>query len=98
MWVLKLNDMRFPKIEMFETVAKAERPEKLQAWMVLEKVADYRDGQWGKAFRKGGPLEWYNEPIPSLGQGIFDIGTEEDWVQQTREDYRSLMDSIHLVE
>ena len=45
MWVLKLNDMRFPKIEMFEAVARAERPEKLQAWMGLEKVDHYRDGQ-----------------------------------------------------
>lgn len=50
-----------------------------------------------KVFRKDGPLEWYNEPIPGFGQGIFDIGTEEDWVQQTREDYRSLMDSIRLL-
>lgn len=30
------------------------------------------DGWWGKTFRKGGPLEWYNQPSPWHGQGIRD--------------------------
>lgn len=97
MWVLKLNDMRSSKIEMWESVARAEHSEKLQQWMDLEKVEPYRDEQWSKVFRKGGPLEWYNEPL-GMGHGIYNIGTEEDWVQHIRDDYHTLMDSIYLVE
>lgn len=62
MWVLMLNDMRAPKIEMLEPVARAESKEALQAFIDHEKVEPYRDGQWGKTYRQGGPLEWKNAP------------------------------------
>lgn len=67
MWILLLNDMRFPKIEMRQAVARAPTREDLVAWIEREKVEGYREPRdqhrhWGKSFRKGGLLEWYNSP------------------------------------
>lgn len=71
MWVLYLNDMRSPKIQMLTPVARAETKEQLQAFVKRETVELYREDQgpawpegafWGKTFRKGGLLEWCNQP------------------------------------
>jgi hypothetical protein len=35
-------------------------PEEIQGFLQAEKVTPYRDGPWGKTFRCGGPLEWFN--------------------------------------
>lgn len=96
MWILRLNDMRFPKCEMTEVVAVSEDPEKLLKWMEVEKVEPYRDERWGKVFRKGGPLEWYNEP--TADQGVINIGDVEDWIEDTVERYNKLINGKFLVE
>ena len=67
MWILYLNDMRFPKIEMTVAVARANTREALVAFLERERVESYRDERddglhWGKVHRKGGPLEWFNRP------------------------------------
>lgn len=98
MWILRLNDMRTPKIEMYEVVARCEDPDKLDQWVQLEKVEPYMDEQWGKVFRKGGPLEWYNEPYNQYGQGIFNICSEEEYVEDARQRYREFVNSVYLVE
>ena len=61
MWILRLNDMRSPRIEIMSNAARAESLKDLQALVERETVQPYRgDDGWGKAFRKGGPLEWFN--------------------------------------
>ena len=60
--ILYLNDMRSPQIEMLRHVVKAATKEELKAFLARERVESYRDGRWGKVFREGGPLEWFNEP------------------------------------
>ncbi len=67
MWILYLNDMRFPKIEMTIAVARAKTREALVAFLDHERVESYREERddglhWGKVHRKGGPLEWFNRP------------------------------------
>jgi len=62
MFVLCLNDMRGPKVEVLSPVCCAESAEELVRLMEREKSEPYDDGRWRKAFRKGGPLEWYNRP------------------------------------
>lgn len=75
---LVLNDMRSPKIEHTEIAAVATTPRALTEFMEREREPEsYSDGTWGKVFRKGGPLEWYNSPFDSLGQGI-----QEEWVSE----------------
>ncbi len=59
-YVLHLNDMRSPKIEILAPVAWAASENELQQFVESERVEYYRDGQWGKSFRRGGPLEWCN--------------------------------------
>lgn len=98
MYILRLNDMRTPKIEMYEVVAKSEDPEKLEQWMLSEKVEPYREDNWGKVFRKGGPLEWYNAPERCFGQGIVQICSEEEYVEDARSRYREMMGPLFLVE
>ncbi len=86
MWVLMLNDMRSSKAEILEAVAKAETKEQLEAFIERERVEPYSDPienpredtayaafpkSWGKTFRKGGPLEWYNPPFRSYIERHF---------------------------
>ncbi len=88
MWLLFLNDMRFSKIEQVVAVCKAATKEELKAFIARETVAPYSDPvespredtayacfpkHWGKSFRKGGPLEWYNPPSdnPDYERGHF---------------------------
>lgn len=98
MWILRLHDMRSPKIEMYEVVARCASNEKLEQWVQLERVERYRDGEWEKTFRKGGPLEWYNEPYGQFSQGIFNICSEEECVEDARQRYREFLNSTYLVE
>jgi hypothetical protein len=60
--VLMLNDMRAAQIENLSLVAFAESAEELEDFVRAELVPPYRDGHWGKMFRAGGPLEWFNPP------------------------------------
>ena len=71
MYILVLNDMRCPKFEDLGPVCRAETREELEAFLAQQTVTTYRDpkvpggdidqvGWWGKSFKKGGPLEWYN--------------------------------------
>jgi hypothetical protein len=36
MWILRLNDMRSPKVEMYDVVARCEDNDKLERWVQLE--------------------------------------------------------------
>lgn len=60
-WCLYLNNMRCGKFEHMEPVVRGEVAD-LEALLARERVEGYMDGRWGKVFRKGGPLEWYNAP------------------------------------
>lgn len=59
-WVLFMNDMRSSNIEYNQPVCSAATKEALIEFYRKEMVESYSDGQWGKSFRKGGPLEWFN--------------------------------------
>jgi hypothetical protein len=79
MFVLVLNDMRSPKSETLDNVAKGTR-EELIALYRSERVEVYRDGKWHKVFRKGGPLEWFNRAEDEdtfVGPGIGCAGINE---------------------
>lgn len=88
MWLLLLNDMRAPKIEMLDAVGRAETKEELVAFLDREKVETYRDGQWAKCYRAGGPLEWKNAPWNfEDGEHFVDIGTKKDWMIKAGADF-----------
>jgi len=55
--------MRGPKSEILEPAFRADTREELVAFLARERVDPYRDGRWGKVYRQGGPLEWFNEPM-----------------------------------
>ena len=68
-WVLLLNDMRTDHFENLQPVCQASSHEELEALVERETVSTYKDDKgngdgswWGKTFRKGGPLEWCNQP------------------------------------
>jgi len=87
MWILLLNDMRATtNIENLEPVCKAETREELESFLQRETVPGYFDGQWGKNFKKGGPLEWYNPPF-SGDQHFVNVGTKDDWMRRAGESY-----------
>lgn len=95
MWLLKLNDMRASKIEIMTKICIAETPEALEEFLDSESVTPYQENGWGKTFRKGGPLEWYNPPFGgSMGDHIVYMGTEEDWINQARAEYRMFIEGL----
>lgn len=57
-----MNDMRASNIENLQPVCKAPTRQALDDLLTRERVENYRDGNWGKNFRQGGPLEWCNPP------------------------------------
>lgn len=79
MWVLLLNDMRAPKVEILSPVVRADTREALEAFLKREEVEAYTDGRWGKVYRKGGPLEWFNRPWDfEANRHFVDAGTREE--------------------
>lgn len=63
-YLLLLNDMRDSNIESIQPRFRAKTEADLIAFLAREKVPVYTDGRWGKVFRQGSPLEWYNDPDP----------------------------------
>lgn len=105
MWILLLNDMRDPKIEILKIIGRADTKEKLEAFIGAEKVEPYTDPvlsheskttrKWHKVFRRGGPLEWYNPPFSSRDNEHFlHAGTGDDWAEEARADYHNKIMTI----
>lgn len=79
-FVLSLNDMRSPQIEILEAKAFSDDPEKLTSWLDEQRCEPWTDDgvfpncTWRKVFRAGSPLEWFNDPELMFG------GIEAYWV------------------
>ena len=97
MFLLRLNPMR-ANAEHNIVVARAETVDRLIAFVNSERVEPYRDGEWHKCFRQGGPLEWYNPPDANPWYPCFhDIGTLEDAIQSTISDWNGMLARIYAV-
>ena len=100
MWILQLNDMRSSNVETMQFVTRAETREELDRFIASESVEPYRDGTWAKSFRDGGPLEWFNLPMPFVS-AFIDLGTEDEYsdmfAERARENYRNIMAGIPLL-
>ncbi len=72
-YALRMNDMRFPKIEMLCIVALSDSKEKLENLLVEFKCDQYNEDQWVKVYKKGSILEWYNAPHPMIAEPIFEL-------------------------
>jgi hypothetical protein len=93
---LVLNMMR-DRMERADLVALADSRDELLAFVREETTEPYTDEgtsgfdgcnqKFHKAFRKGGPLEWYNPanldgpPDPHYGHGIVTLELRPKWVQ-----------------
>jgi len=83
-FVLLLNDMRYSNVENCCVVAVANNRKHLVEWAEEQKHPEtekngavqsgWKDGQWGKFYRKGSDLEWFNTPFEVWGQGVFGMG------------------------
>ena len=62
MYAIVLNDMRSPNVENVVVVRISEDRQELVDWYreQLEPSGYYKDGTWGKVFKKGSDLEWFN--------------------------------------
>lgn len=72
-FVLGMNDMRGSNIERVRPVARARDAEDLRQLLASERAEPYVDGTFGKAFRRGGPLEWKNDPLTCGYGGIAEV-------------------------
>jgi hypothetical protein len=92
MWILVLNDMRSPKIEMMTEVARGSTQESLLRLLESERVESYSDGPWGKSFRKGGPLEWCNPPFAhELEHHFIDISA---WAERAHREIDATVEGL----
>ena len=93
MWILQLNDMRDEVISL-KPVARAETKEELEAFVKSETVDPYQDEEYGKVFKKDGPLEWHNPPVEQIGQFYINVQDEETWAERARVDFKDRVLSI----
>ena len=98
MWVLCLNNMQASNVEILSPVARAESREALQSLLDRERVEPYKDGQWGKVYRQGGPLEWFNPPWGFDSHRHFiNVGTSEDAARMAIEQWEAQVLPLPLV-
>jgi hypothetical protein len=88
--------MTSSNIEIMQVVARAESQTDLESFLTQEKVEPYRDGQWFKQYRKGGPLEWYNPPFTFSRESFVNVGTREECMERAGKSYDNQL--IHLLE
>lgn len=96
MWILQLNDMRTPRIEIVMAIYRAETCGPLITFLEKESVPRYQDGKWSKSYKKDGPLEWFN-PASGEKDGIINVGTEEEWVQDVKESFNTDIMSLPTI-
>jgi hypothetical protein len=82
-YALLLNDMREPNIENIQVVRTAPTTEELAAWYAEQMTERWADGRWGKQFRAGSDLEWFNpaSDLTKLNEWWGGIWECPDWVQ-----------------
>ena len=93
MYFLCLNLMR-GRAEETRILACAETRDALVVFMDRERVEPYRDGQWLKTFRRGGPLEWYNPPFGD--QAIIEMSLEREIAKLTESWFQLLSTTPHV--
>ena len=76
LWGLVLNPMP-ANAERGNLKAVATTREETVEFIKAEKVEPYQDGQWGKVFKKDGPLEWCN--LPMAWNGEIDGPVDDHW-------------------
>ena len=92
LYILIMNDMRDPKIEMCSIVAVSTSLEALQRWEHDQRAPEqWRDGRYNKTYSHFTDLEWKN-PV-SMDPDCLDIfgqGVKIEWI-----DIRQLEDIMH---
>jgi hypothetical protein len=80
LYLLRLNDMRSPQIEIMTDICVGTHRD-LKEFIQNETDAPYTDRggsrPWHKTFRKGGPLEWFNPPSELFGSFVQLITIDE---------------------
>jgi hypothetical protein len=74
---LVLNPMR-GRMEEQRLIAVSDSKPELERLLTEERVENYRDENWSKCYRSGGPLEWFNPPTfpdraDDWGHGIIEL-------------------------
>jgi len=88
---------------MLEAVAWANSEQELKDFLKQEKsIVEYQDGRFVKAFKMGSPLEYFYPPLKgyvvAVGvPAIEDVGTVDDWVQETIQNFANTQEVLHQV-
>jgi hypothetical protein len=98
MWLLLLNRMTDEKVEYLTPVAVAESREALEAFVASERVPYYQTDNWGKEFRQGGPLEWFNPPMFDPERSFVDIGTRDEYLMRKADEWDRDIGSLPMVQ
>lgn len=103
-YVLQANDMRSTNIEITQPVAVSDDKQRLIDYIKDQlhgikpdgEIDGWKDGKWGKVFKAGSPLEWFNMPwgiprntnewtldafnLDSMRQGIMEVDEKAEYV------------------
>ena len=93
MWILQLNDIR-ESPDIVKPIVRAETKEDLKEFVKGEMVDPYQDGEYGKMFKRGSILEWFNPPVSQVSQAYVNVQDEETWAERARVDFRDRVLSI----
>ena len=98
-YILFLNDMRSPNTAHVMPVARASLADVLLVFLAAERVERYRDVvddyAWSKCFRKGGPLEWYNDTDCGVGS-VREVTSLLDRMQQLLQEWERIPNALTL--
>lgn len=93
MVILQLNHMRDVRIEILSLVGWTETMEEMEAFLESEKVKPYQDEFNGrlftKSYRKDGPLEWYNPPMPGYNN-LADFKSFDEYMETYKKNWEDL--------
>lgn len=85
-WKLILNDMRSPKIEYTKIAVIGYTAEEVMNYYKSNRCEYWKDGQWGKSFKQGSLLEWFNPEDDVFGHigelNGWRCGLIDEWVDE----------------
>ncbi len=105
-WKLILNPMT-SNCEVANIVALSPNKEELIKWVKDQLAPEpYLDERWSKVFKKGSPLEWYNNVLDLEAEpDYYDQGISSEWttinnihdyVEQSKISYTTVPELIGL--
>lgn len=82
-YTLVLNDMRSTNIEIGTLTKHIAYSKQDMVAFIRGEAGSWKDGNWGKSFKKGSELEWFNGLANAEERDTFGHGINWQWISDT---------------